>query len=68
MKVVFAGKIYFFRLICSLIHMKGRRQRGQCRVSWLTNSALVYEPIYRGKGGGVRGVPPTISNSVRNLF
>ncbi len=29
----------------------------RCRLSWLTNSALVYEPKCGGKGGGVAGSP-----------
>jgi hypothetical protein len=29
----------------------------RCRLSWLTNSALVYEPKYEG-GGGVVGPKP----------
>ena len=28
----------------------------RCRLSWLTNSALVYEPICTGGGGALRGI------------
>jgi hypothetical protein len=28
----------------------------RCRLSWLTNSALVYEPKCGGRGGGIAGV------------
>ncbi len=28
----------------------------RCRLSWLTNSALVYEPKYEGRGGELRGL------------
>ncbi len=30
----------------------------RCRLSWLTNSALVYEPKCGGGGGGVAGSQP----------
>jgi hypothetical protein len=30
----------------------------RCRLSWLTNSALVHEPKYRWGGGGVEGPQP----------
>jgi hypothetical protein len=58
MKVVFVSLLYFLWLICSLIYMKGRRQgvTKRCRLSCLTNSVLVYEPICGGKGVGIAGV------------
>ncbi len=30
----------------------------KCRLSWLTNSALVYEPKMRGEGGRLREPQP----------
>ena len=30
----------------------------RCRLTWLTNSALVYEPKCEGEGGGVAGSQP----------
>ncbi len=42
-------------------HTQGVTKR--CRLSWLTNSALVYEPKCGGRGGGVAGSQP-ISTAV----
>ncbi len=53
-----------FAADCSPIYMKGRRQRGQCRLSWLTNSVRVYEPKCGGKGGEIAGSQP-MSTAVR---
>ncbi len=33
----------------------------RCRLSWLTNSVLVYEPKCGGMGGGLRGLSQPVS-------
>jgi hypothetical protein len=36
--------------------MPSKRVTKRCRLYWLTNSVLVYEPKWGGGGGGVAGI------------
>jgi hypothetical protein len=46
----------FSRNFYDVCFQPGQGVTKTCRLSWLTNSALVYEPKCRGKGGGSCGV------------
>ncbi len=44
----------FFNKFITLLEVRGQGVRKRCRLSWLTNSSLVYEP--KCGGGGLRGL------------